>query len=92
MTPKPFGYYGLNLDAETEQAIDKLELHELIDLADDMTNEMGSRFYIDNEEVELISDLDKPIFPHELSDLEKLGLIRGLCDRIEAKLLEATKQ
>lgn len=89
---QPLGYYGLNLGNEVEQAIDGLPLHEQIDLLDDMIREMALTHYINNDEIEeAIIDEHKPIFAYQLSDLEKIGLIRGLCDRIEAKLLEAAK-
>lgn len=88
---QPLGYYGLNLSADTEKAIDNLKLHELIDLANDVTCDMTATHCIDNEEAPLITHEGKPISPDQLSDLQKLGLIRGLCDRIEIKLMEQAK-
>ncbi len=83
---QPLGYYGLILDPITDIAIDNLHLPELTDLLNDMTNSLNDRHYIDSEEAPLI--IDKPITPDDLSDAGKIALIRGLCDRIEIKLME----
>jgi hypothetical protein len=88
---QPLGYYGLSLDPTTDIAIDNLHLHELTDLIDDMTTALNSTYFLDNEEAPEITDESKPVFADQLSDVEKIGLIRGLCDRIELKLMEAAK-
>lgn len=88
---QPLGYYGLNLDISTEIEIDNLHLPHLTDLLDDMATALNNKHYIDNDEAPEISNEDKPIDPDNLSDLEKIGLIRGLCDRIELKLMEVAK-
>ncbi|MBD2178398.1 hypothetical protein H6F42_15875 [Pseudanabaena sp. FACHB-1998] len=87
---KPFGYYGLNLDISTEIAIDNLQLHELTDLLNDLTFDLNNTHYLENDEVIGIAPQTKES-THDLlgqSDLGKLGAIRGLCDRIEQKLME----
>jgi len=89
MTPKPLGYYGLKFEPETEQAIEDLPLHYQIDLAKNMINDLWTSHYLDNDDIEdAIEDELQPIEAGQLSDLDKIGLIRGLCDRIEAKLME----
>ena len=89
MTPKPFGYYGLNLDISTEIELDNLKLPELTDLLDDMVSDLNTTYYLNDDDVDNI--YFAPIKPCELSDVSKLALIRGLCDRIEVKLMEEAK-
>jgi len=84
------GYYGLKIDTETEIAIDGLQLHELTNLLDDTTTLLNTKHYIDDDDTPAIMDTST-INPDDLSDMEKIGLIRGLCDRIELKLMEAAK-
>jgi hypothetical protein len=84
------GYYGLKIDTETEIAIDGLQLHELTNLLDDTTTLLNTKHYIDDDDAPAIMDTST-INPDDLSDMEKIGLIRGLCDRIELKLMEAAK-
>ena len=85
---KPLGFYGLSLDPTTDIAIDNLHLPGLTYLLDDMAAALNDSHYIDNDEAPPIEDIDKPISPEDLSDAEKIALIRGLCDRIELKLME----
>jgi hypothetical protein len=79
----PLGFYGLDLDISVETEIDNLHLHELTDLTEDMANALNNKHFIDNDEAPHINDESKPVFPDQLSDVEKIGLIRGLCDRID---------
>ncbi|WP_055077657.1 hypothetical protein [Pseudanabaena sp. 'Roaring Creek'] len=88
MNPTPFYKYGLNLDIKAEQAIDALPLHELTDLLDNAATSLNIDHYIDNESVPVIEEEDKPIDTSLLSSMGRIGLIRGLCDRIELKLME----
>lgn len=86
---KPFGFYGLNLDISTEAAIDGLELHELIESAHDCVRDLAFTHYITNDAItEAIAPEKRPIRHEDLTDLDRIGLIRGLCDRIEVKLME----
>lgn len=89
MSAKPLGFYGLSLGADIETAIDALPLHELTDLLDDTTSFLNFRYFVDDDDAPQI--LTKPLDIDELSDIDKIGLIRGLCDRIELKLMEAAK-
>ena len=93
MTPKPFGYYGLNFQAEVERTTDDLQMHELTDLLNDITADLNYTHYLDNDEIIGIARQIKQstCFFLDLSDVEKVAAIRALCDRIEAKLLEAAK-
>jgi hypothetical protein len=84
------GYYGLNLDISTEIEIDNMPLHELTNLLDDTTTLLNTKHYIDDDDTPAIME-SSTINPDDLSDMEKIGLIRGLCDRIELKLMEAAK-
>ena len=88
---QPLGYYGLNLGNEVEQAIDGMLLHELTDMTSDISADLNNAHYLENDEVELIPEEKKFYFHYTMTDLKKLALLRGLCDRIEAKLLEAAK-
>lgn len=88
---RPLGYYGLNLDISTETAIDNMPLAALVDLLDDIANQMICDHYLEDVEFTPNPQEGKPVTPDELSDIEKIGLIRGLCDRIELKLMEAAK-
>ncbi|WP_103668435.1 hypothetical protein [Pseudanabaena sp. BC1403] len=85
---QPLGYYGLSLDPSTDIAIDNLRLHELVDTLNNMSTALNTKHYIDNDDVPAIMEAS-PIDPDGLSDTEKIALIRGLCDRIEIKLMEA---
>jgi|GEM_PF-2203942 hypothetical protein len=87
---QPLGYYGLSLDPTTDIAIDALQLHELTNLLDDTTTLLNTKHYIDDDDAPAIMDTST-INPDDLSDMEKIGLIRALCDRIELKLMEAAK-
>jgi hypothetical protein len=84
---KPLGYYGLEVSIEAEEAIDALPLHELTDLLDDTVTFLNARYYMNEADVPHI--LKKPLDIDDLADIGKIGLIRGLCDRIEIKLMEA---
>jgi hypothetical protein len=84
------GYYGLNLDISTEIEIDNMPLHELTNLLDDTTTLLNTKHYIDDDDAPAIME-SSTINPDDLSDMEKIGLIRALCDRIELKLMEAAK-
>lgn len=89
--PQPLGYYGLNLDISTEIEIDNLHLHELTNLLKNTTTTLNNKHYIDNEEAPCINEEYLFTGLEHLSDIEKIGAIRGLCDRIELKLMEAAK-
>jgi hypothetical protein len=91
MSAKPLGFYGLKVEAATEEAIDKARLEVLIDLFEDFANDICDRHYYDtNSECVTSSEMLSPLLP-TLSPLQEIGLIRALCDRIEVKLMEAAK-
>jgi hypothetical protein len=83
------GYYGLNLDTSTEIEIDNMELHGISFLLDQAGSALCCKHYIDKEDAPLITST--PLDVDSLSDMEKIGLIRGLCDRLELRLMEAAK-
>jgi hypothetical protein len=93
MSAKPLGFYGLELGADIETAIDALPLHELTDLLDDTISFLNHRYYMCDADAPHI--LTKPLAIDDLADIDKIGLIRGLCDRLELelklKLMEAAK-
>jgi len=91
MTPKPFGYYGLNLDISTEIELDSLQLHEQTDLISTITAFLNDKHFYSNDEALEIVAHDRDDMAYKLSDIEQIGLIRGLCDRIELKLMEAAQ-
>ena len=87
---KSLADYGLNLDITTELELDGMHLHQLTMLLNDFADTLNNKHYIDNDEAPEITE-DMPISLDELSDVESLGLIRWLCDRIELKLMETAK-
>lgn len=92
-SPKPFGFYGLNLDISTEIAIDNLKLHELTDLLEDVAGDLNTIHYLMDKNAPPIEEEVTASTSDLLgqSDLGKIGAIRGLCDRIELKLMEQAK-
>lgn len=92
-SPKPLGHYGLNLDISTEIAIDNLKLHELTNLLSVISGDLDTTHYLLNKEAPEIDDdtAGETADLLKLSDMEKIGAIRGLCDRLEIRLKEAAK-
>lgn len=92
-SPKPLGHYGLNLDISTEIAIDNLKLHELTNLLCVIAGDLDTTHYLLNKEAAPIDEetMDSTSDLLKQSDIDKIGAIRGLCDRIELKLMEAAK-
>ena len=91
-SPRPFGHYGVDLDISSEISIDNLALHELTDLLSDIVDDLNDTHYLSNDEVPEIREASyAAVDLISLSDLGKIGAIRGLCDRIELKLIEAAK-
>ena len=84
------GYYAGFLSTQKKNRINSAPTHLLLEcleeLAIDLAND--SRFQsLDENRAPLLDD--KAIT--QLSALKKIALIRGLCDRIEPKLIEAAK-
>lgn len=89
-SPKPLGFYGLKFAPEIESEIDALSHKDAIVLmsitADDLYEE-----YQDN-----IEDRD-PICSEVLntcaylSNIQKISLVKALCDRIEIRLMEVAE-
>lgn len=88
---KPLGYYGLQIEADVEKAIDEARLEVLIDLFEDIAVNICDRHYY-NTNVEAVDPSDRilPFLP-TLSDANQIGMIRALCDRIEQRLMEQAK-
>lgn len=88
-SPQPLGFYGLKIDAETEEGIDSLSHKEAIVLlsitADDLYNEHQADEDRDPIESEILDECAS------LSNAQKVSLIKALCDRIEQKLMEQAK-
>lgn len=89
---KPFGFYGLRIDGDIEAAIDDSRLEILIDLFEDIAINICDRHFYSKDEPLSIDQSDRilPFLP-TLSDLDQIGMIRALCDRIEQRLMEAAK-
>lgn len=87
---KPLGYYGLQIEADIETAINEARLEVLIDLFEDIAFNICNRhFYLKDEPLAIDqSDRILPFLP-ALSDLNQIGMIRALCDRIEQRLMES---
>lgn len=89
--PKPLGYYGLNFDADIETAIDEARLEILVDLFEDVAINICDRHYYNtNTDGIKPSERIMPFLP-ALSDVNQIGMIRALCDRIEQRLMEQAK-
>jgi hypothetical protein len=81
---KPLGYYAGFLSEEDQEEINKASKIALLDLVTDLALSMNG---------------DQPFKPIQIdgfwlgdsTDTKKLALIRGLCDRIELKLMESAK-
>jgi hypothetical protein len=82
---KDIGYYAGFLSPDDQEEINKASKAAILDLMTDLALSMNG---------------DQPFQPIEIehfwlhgenSDTRKLALIRGLCDRIELKLMEAAK-
>jgi hypothetical protein len=92
MSAKPLGFYGLKVEPATEEAIDKARMGVLIDLFEDFANGICDRHYYNTNEPQVeTGEMLSPLIP-ELSELQHIGMIRALCDRIEAKLHAAPKK
>ena len=84
---QPLGYYGLNFTQATEQAIDNAPIHELTNCLHDIASTINHTHYLNSD---LAPEIEEEFLdsPELLTDMERIGLIRALCDRIEIKLME----
>ena len=81
--PQPLGYYGLEVSSLIESKINMLDLTDLQCLFSDISFDYwGGSFVADENEFEE--------WLEDLTAIENIALIRGLCDRIELKLMEKT--
>jgi hypothetical protein len=87
---KDIGYYAGFLSTEHQQLINKANGYKLTDLVSDVAVELYDTASFsptdDESDEDLVSLIGSPT-----SDRDKLALIRGLCDRIELKLMEQAK-
>jgi hypothetical protein len=83
---KDIGFYAGFLSAEDQEAITNASKLQLLDLIGDLAMCLMCD--------EVLTPLELDDFwtsKHSNSDMNKLALIRGVCDRIEKKLSEAAK-
>lgn len=88
---KDIGYYAGFLSADQQEAINKANGYKLTDLLSDVAVEVYDTTSFSPTADESDDCLIDIIDFRDLSDRDKLALIRGLCDRIEIKLMEAAK-
>ncbi len=86
--PQPLGYYGVKCEPETEAAIDALDLNSICGLLAITSDQIGDECIDDSYEgihtrIKFACD--------RLPTPQKLSLVKALCDRIEAKLMEIAK-
>jgi hypothetical protein len=88
---KDIGYYAGFLKLETQEAIRNAPLWKLCTTLGAYGEHFADEFYYLDESIqeEWLTLVDFP--ESEMSDRNKLALIRGLCDAIELKLMEAAK-
>jgi len=88
---KDIGYYAGFLKPETQEAIRNAHTWQLCLTLSTFAEYFADKFYYLEEEIQepFISLVD---FPESgISDRDQLAIIRGLCDRIEIKLMEQAK-
>lgn len=86
---KDIGYYAGFLTADQQQEITKYELHQACRLMALTTQEVLEN----NDKPKSKKGVSTFLYAAitKLSDRDKIALIRGLCDRIEVKLMEEAK-
>jgi hypothetical protein len=94
---KHIAYYAGFLSSENQEKINNATKDQLVYLLADISYDMAAttEFYLRDFEYEPQEGDDQPLQFQEnaidRSDRDKIALIRGLCDRIELKLMEAAK-
>ena len=88
---KDIGYYAGFLSSASQDAISNASLWQLADLMSDVACELYTGLSVDDNRDSIIEDSCLAVVFEDHSDRDKLALIRGLCDRIELKLMEAAK-
>ncbi len=94
---KDIGYYAGFLSTENQEKINKATKDQLVYLLADISYDMAAstEFSLRDFEYEPQEGDDQPLqFAQKAmdrSDRDKIALIRGLCDRIEVKLMEEAK-
>lgn len=94
---KDVGYYAGFLSVENQEKINNATKDQLVYLLADISYDMAAstEFCLRDFEYEPQEGDDQPLEFEEKamdrSDRDKIALIRGLCDRIEAKLMEEAK-
>ena len=83
---KDIGYYAGFLSAKDQQAITTASRLQLLDLIGDLALNL-----MNDEALVPLAIEDFWLSEHSESETNKLALIRGLCDRLELKLMEAAK-
>lgn len=83
MTPKPLGYYGLNLQSESR--IDGFDIGKLVALMSITADEIYDLYEETRSDCVGTAVLTET---EMLSLPQKLSLVRAMCDRIEVKLME----
>lgn len=79
---KDIAYYAGFLGKDDQQNINDASIEELINVLSDLVSDI----HMIHGECTVFLRIRKPA-----SDRDKIALIRGLCDRIELKLMETAK-
>lgn len=89
---QPIGYYAGFLRPKTQEAITTASLPKLAITLELVASAISGDYYYSNEEVEGgLSPVISGIEIDKIGDRDRLAVIRGLCDRIEIKLMEQAK-
>ena len=89
---KDIGYYAGFLRTEAQERINSAHLYELVVSLYGLADEFVETYYAwDDTTPDETSSLLNGEGMRNVGDRDKIALIRGLCDRIELKLMEAAK-
>lgn len=87
---KPLGYYGLQIDADVEAAIDEARIEAQVEALEYVANGLANRLYHDVDDADFVT-YDESLLPKLPRNIYDIAMIRALCDRIEQRLMEQAK-
>lgn len=88
---KDIGYYAGFLSEKDRESITEAEIAPLVLTMSYLAGELADDFYYIPDDVPASDSLLQASETSELSNRDKLAVIRALCDRIEVKLMEVAK-
>jgi hypothetical protein len=87
---KDIGYYAGFLPPEKQQEIREADLPALVEALDELASDLNINHHL-RSRIWVTKSLMSAGIMLNISDRDKLCVIRGLCDRVELKLMEAAK-